>query len=721
VPGFLILSLFNIKNFKKGEKLYYTVCLSLFYLIFQGYIFNEIIPLFNIVQPLSKPVTFIGLDLAIIILSTALFKKNINSQVILKLDNINLFEIGMIFISILLPVLSVLGAISLNNGGTNTITMIFLFLIPSLVYINIKFGKKEYLSLLSIFSVSLSVLWMFSLRGWHIFASGDIGQEFYVFQLTKNNGLWSISSFRDAYNACLSLTILPTYLSQFLKISDEYIFKLVYPAIFSFSSIGIYILNNKIFNKRISYLATFFFISTPFYYTEMSIIMRQEIALLFFIMLLLAIFSNKEDKNGMHVLFFVAGVAMVVSHYSTSYIALILLILANLVLLIVGNVIKYKSRQNLNRDCKSGYLNDNKYYDTNIYSTIALLILALLWYSQTSLMSNNNIGSVFSNTILSLSKTFSTDSRAEGTSLLDQLHFRDTSENHETLLKKYYNAAMLSRQNDPEDFYKDSTFVNYHISEVVQDALPLHVSQVTYEIMHLLFEIIKKLSYLFILVGCFIIIYLERKRMNLFYLSLLLSCIVLLFIMSLLPYITYVYPFERLYQQLLIILSVPAIIGAAWVLFNKNILTRYLLVYTILIINFWYNTGFLPQIIGGFDNGLNLNNYGDQYNSAYTTRPEVYTIKWLKNNATSDSPIFTDQSSRRKILAFSGMSSGIIEGIVPPNIQVNSYVFANQSNFSLGNALVLFQGAYIYYKYPLDFLESNKNLIYNNQKTAIFK
>src|SRR5258708_5028426 len=117
----------------------------------------------------------------------------------------------MLIMGAVLVVGSVAGAIRLNNdaGGGVTTTMI----VVAVVVIVCLFAWRRILNGVTIgtttYFLSLALLLMTSFRGW--FVSGHAIQlELRMFQMTSSQGLWDIGLFRAPYNACLSITILPT-------------------------------------------------------------------------------------------------------------------------------------------------------------------------------------------------------------------------------------------------------------------------------------------------------------------------------------------------------------------------------------------------------------------------------------------------------------------------------------------------------------------------------
>ena len=88
--------------------------------------------------------------------------------------------------------------------------------------------------------MGLSILFSTSLRGWFI-TGHDIQHEFAVFQVASRAGYWSIAGHNgDPYNACLSITILPTIIAKITTISAAYVYKVVFQAIFAFGIVPIY-------------------------------------------------------------------------------------------------------------------------------------------------------------------------------------------------------------------------------------------------------------------------------------------------------------------------------------------------------------------------------------------------------------------------------------------------------------------------------------------------
>ena len=218
--------------------------------------------LFGVDKPLSLIPLLICLDAFLLFFWITAYLRNkffLFKIVIPKLDRLN---IVFFIVSIIFPILSFLGTTILNNHGPNYLTLTMLGGVVVYVFFIVLYKDKLKGSIYpwAILMISIALLLMYSFRSWHV-SGFDIHQEYQMFQLTKENFYWSMANFPGhAYNACLSITILPTILISFLNINDEYIFKLVFQIVFSFVPVIIFLFLRRYSIKIFAFLASFFFI-----------------------------------------------------------------------------------------------------------------------------------------------------------------------------------------------------------------------------------------------------------------------------------------------------------------------------------------------------------------------------------------------------------------------------------------------------------------------------
>ena len=171
IPGLLIMLMLKIREVRFWEYLVYTVGLSVSFIMFGGLAVNWILPWLHITD---KPLALIPILTCFNIFLMAFWLiawirnqdlKPLNIK-FPKLDTTN--QIFFI-IPIIFPVLSILGALFLNNHGPNYLTMIMLGGIAVYVLMIVIFREKlnENVYPWAILMISLALLLSFSMRSWY--------------------------------------------------------------------------------------------------------------------------------------------------------------------------------------------------------------------------------------------------------------------------------------------------------------------------------------------------------------------------------------------------------------------------------------------------------------------------------------------------------------------------------------------------------------------------
>lgn len=718
IPGLLIMLILKIRKIGFWEYLVYTIGLSIAFLMFGGLLINWILPLTGISQPLSLIPISISLNYFLLIFGLVGYLRNKDISYEFKFIKLSLLNWIFFLSPIIFPILSIFGAISLNNQGPNILTMIMLGGIALYVSLIIIFRKKlnQNIYPLAIFFIATSLLFMTSLRGWYI-TGHDVQQEYYVFQLTKSNFQWSPSLFRDPYNACLSLNILPTAFSSFSNMNDIYIYKALFQIIFSFTVIGIFLFFKRYTHKSIAFLSVFLFMSFPTFINDMPMLNRQEMALLFFALMLLALFNKTIKPRLKEILFLVFGFSMVVSHYSTSYVAVALFITTYLISFILKrNFIKEKVK-----------IGNEKYYLT-LVMVLGIVIFTFFWNTQIA-QTSGGLTRLVIQTWQNINKSFSQDLKS-GDVLYNLFSWKKLDK--EKLLNEYISEETKNTDlnEDKHLYYDKSIYGKYKISLLDEETLPLtplgkRLSEFSINVFLLNFylrQITAKVIQILIILG-FIILFLKNskyvKDIDTEYNILALVCIFLLGLLIILPMFSIEYGTLRFFQQTLIVLALPVVIGNLMIFnfFNKNI--NFLLPLTIFIIFFLSLSGFIPQVSGGYYPQLNLNNQGISYDCDYTHKPEVASTSWLIGKFDDKYGIQSNDSVHSKMLAIIGLASS--GNILPVIIKKDTYIYLDYSNVMNKKNTIYFKGNSIIYDYPVEFLNESKNLIYNNQGSQIFK
>lgn len=258
-----------------------------------------------------------------------------------------------------IPFLSIIGSYLINFYHTNILAIIsIIFIIIVLILVTFTDLLPKNLYPFSIFVISISILYHNSLAS--TFLDGwDIHFEYYSANLVLVNSLWD-STIPLNVNAMLSIVMLAPIYSEICNLELTYVFKIVYPFIFSMVPLGIYhIYQKQILNEKIAFVSVFYFMSIYTFFTEMLALARQQIAEFFFVLIFLIMLSNLDlFKKRLLVVLFVLG--LVTSHYGLSYLILLFMPVGYL---FMTYVLKHKS-------------------DTYTINFMLLFsIIALIWYT----------------------------------------------------------------------------------------------------------------------------------------------------------------------------------------------------------------------------------------------------------------------------------------------------------------------------------------------------
>ena len=140
-------------------------------------------------------------------------------------------------------------------------------------------------------------------------------------------------------------------------------------------------------------------------------------------------------------------------------------------------------------------------------------------------------------------------------------------------------------------------------------------------------------------------------------------------------------------------------------------------------INFLFLSGLIPQILGGAVPSVQMNNSGTDYDNYYTHYAEIRSGQWLFDNYQKSTCIYMDEfAGKKSLLSYKFESQKWIKrDFLPQVIRKSSYVYLSSSNITEESVFVYLRGSMVGYSNPLRFLNGNKNLIYNNKYSEIFK
>jgi uncharacterized membrane protein len=718
LPGLIILSLFNFSVKSFFWYLTNAIGLSVCFLIVTGLISNSFFSLFGTNNGLSKIPILVVSNILLLGLLFLFFRKRKRDVYNIKLPNLNQYERILVLILISLPLLSILGVMQLNLANNNIIVIALIIIISIILVAFIPLIRKIRPGIYPfvLISIALSVLLLFSLRSGHIIGF-DINEEFEVFRLTLINSHWSMDNLNHAYNACLSITILPTVINVFIQINPEYIYKLIFPLIFCISPVLVYLISKHFVNSHIAFYSGILFLIQSNFILEMPSLARQEIALIFFGLLILTLLDTELKTSVKIILGIIYGISMSVSHYSTTYIGIALLIFTYGIYYLLFLTRKYLKLGKYMKNLLHPEKNMRLIVAINGIIIITITVFSIFWYFQIT-NSASNVSEFAQKTVLNMGDLFS-----------DMKNPTVVSTILGNAPQTYRTVDVIAYQKDLEATYSLKNFERYSLNNTnlysARATYPDSIPPKNYLNLRITFTIHKILLNIFkflILIGLIYLILSSTVIQNrLMLIILAVGFVLLLALIVILPHFSIMYNLDRLLQQALIILALIIIIGL-WGLLDifkvknkKVIITIYLILYFIFVGSY-----VIYQFVGGSPIII-YNNFGEDYDKFYTHESELLALDWTARN-NDGSSIYMERYSALRAYAFSNISrSQIVKDIVPTVINKNAYVFSGYVNTNYERVFVQHNHRVISYNFPHDFLQQNKNVVYNSGNSEVYR
>ena len=322
VPGILILRILRIHNIGIIESLAYSLGLSLASVMFIGALTNFALPFIGISKPISLlPITISLAAFTLILMAVAYIRDRGFQQPEKTAPGVKLSLPAVLFL-ILLLLLTVLSVTLINAYQNNILLLICLIAIAAVVGLA-AFGKFIQPSIypLAIFIMALCLLYQTTLMSPYLIGT-DIYTEYHFYQLAAVNGFWD-AAIPSTVNSCLSITMLAPVYSLLLNIDGVWVFKVVYPLIFSLVPLILFHIFSQQMSSKKAFLAAFFFVAVPSFSLEMIALCRQQIAELFLALLILLLVDRKLSMGPKLTLTAIFAASIVVSHYAVGFIGFI--------------------------------------------------------------------------------------------------------------------------------------------------------------------------------------------------------------------------------------------------------------------------------------------------------------------------------------------------------------------------------------------------------------
>ena len=627
---------------------------------------------------------------------------------------------------------SVAGANRLNNGAGGGVSLAALAAAGAVFALLFAWRARLRPGSLvaAIYLIGLALLLLTSLRGWYV-TGHDVQREFGVFQLTSAAQRWDVASFRDPYNACLSITVLPTMLIKVTRLADPYVYKALFQLLFAATPVCVYLLARRFGSTGMALLATLYFLAFPTFFSDLPFLDRQEIAFLFLGAALLLI-TNAGLRPAQRSRWFVAfGVGMVVSHYSTTYVFVGVLLLAWLALALLRLVApRLPTRFHwLGQPTVGAERRRLEPGGAISLRLVVVLVGVLACWSGPVTHTGGQAALTLRTTVHQIVDGPSTRSTDVSYSL-----FSPSRETPQQRLDEYAAKSVPRTAADrARGTYPPLASVDRYPTPVLtQPTLPLTglgraVDRLGIDVVslnRLVRQLAAKLIQLLMGLGLLAVLLGFRRRLlaspELTLLALASGVVVLSQVV--LPAVSADYGVLRSLQQALFclapFLALGTVLAVRW-------LGRWAGAAAAVIggVFFASLTGLVPQLLGGYPPQLQLNNAGQYYDVYYVHGTEVSAVAWLRGQACSSrTEVQSEVLSDRLTFGCARYAGAApINDIYPTLLRQDTYVFLGEANVRRHQATAPMDGDIVTYRYPTRLLDATRNLVYANQSVAIYR
>jgi uncharacterized membrane protein len=729
---------------KLQESLLYSLAFVVLALMLGGLAINEVLPFVGVARPLDRVPVVVTLLVSLAGLAgwrrerwrwidgPSPKSRSATYLAIGKRDQI------LFVVCAILVVGSVAGSIRLNNGAGEGLTTAMLFLAG--VVIVALFSWRRTLNgstiALTIYLMSLAFLLMTSLRGW--FVIGDDSQiEFGMFRLASDQGVWNIGAWRHPYNACLSVTIFPTIIERTTGIPDAYIYKVALPVLFALCPMLIYLIARRFTSTSVAILGVVFFIALPVYWIDMVYMLRQEVAFFFLGVALLLVTDSGWTIRARRIAFVILGIGILLSHYSTTYVLLGVLIIAWMLAGAVRilQMLRGRRQQRNILPRHRRVMKERPVLVLNWAVILTLTVLTFLWVGPVT-HTTDEVEYSFISTVNSLTGNGSEAKSPWGSYII----FGGAKQSRESILKDYRDNAITRT----EEGRKEQQ--NYPLSEVNRYPTPLvglpplhatalgkaakqvgvNVTMVRHLLgggLAMIFQLFVGLEFVLLLLG-------REGRFIPSYEFLLgaVACIAIIELNVLLPYISTRYGTNRVFFQALFWLA-PFIAAGSMQAFSwlgQSASMR--IAAGIAVVFFLVDTEALSLAFGGEPQPtMPFHNFGPDYEKFYLIPQEVSGVKWMQARANSESGSTVQSEVSTGIYSYSRLRPLEAESptgqadIFPALIHRDAYVFLGDSAAQKHRVTIFYEGDLVTYHYPIDFLDNNKSLVYSSDGARVYR
>ncbi|WP_330455741.1 DUF2206 domain-containing protein [Streptomyces sp. NBC_00820] len=626
---------------------------------------------------------------------------------------------------VLVLVLCVAGPVRLDNGLGGGVSVVALLAITaSLAWLIVRRGRYGALVTgLGLWCAAAGLLLLTSLRGWYI-TGHDIQREYQVFRLAADNGHWDISSFPDPYNACLSITLLPAALARLTGIEGTYIFKVLLPLLFALTPVLVYRSVRNVAPAIVALLSAVYLMLFPTFFTDMTFLGRQEVAFFFTGCAMVVVTDTSRPFASRRLLFAVLGAGIVLSHYSTTYVLVVVLALALVTDVCWRLLTRLRGRPAAARSFVTWWL-------------VAVTAAGAYAWSGPVTHTTGQLHRTLSLTVREM--TGSTPGDTASSDVSYSLFSGDSVSAGQRL--RDYRADIVkqtARGRAQGDYLPLGTIDRYPVAVVDGQArLPLTVAGRVLgkagidvaALNDLVRASAARLLQVLLLIGLVVAVAARRSRRPGFrpvrdQVTLSAGMVGVIGLLTVLPQLSVDYGVLRAFQQGLFFFAPFVAAGSLW-------LVRWARRWAVPVASalalglFLDLTGVVPTVLGGYPAQLHLANTGQYYDIYYVHPEERSAIRWVQRRATESQREDVQSEVQTDRYTFSRLQT-LIRGraqndIYPVLVGSRTYVFLGSTTVTKDEATTFFRGDLVTYRYPVGLLNATKDKLYSNGGAEIYR
>ena len=693
-PGLILLRALRIPGEVVSSFPAYVPCASIIVLFGSGLTVDIVGPLLGVTAPLRATPLLVGFD----VICLALLATSVNASPTTVIRWHSPYSLSKLAWLLVLPAIAAAGALRLNSGHGNGVALIALCVLVVMLIMAAVFSSRfdETLLRTVLYATGLAMVWSDSLRGDPLYGF-DIATEYQRLQQTIVTGIWHTAHSNDAYGAMVSVTVMPTEFHALSGIPGLLVLKVVYPAIYAFFPIAIFDLARKVLSYRWAFVAAAFTIG-QYAFAEMAGFARQEIALVFFAALVAAMLDTRMQRRQQWALVALLGVAMALSHYSTTYVAVTVI---GLLLPMQWVVSRFREIPRVT--------------GAAVVAFIATFAGAVIWYAPITSSDSH---------VLNFAQTVQVQglnilpNRVPGGSLLSAYLLGNTktpipAAKYEQEVRQYYSInkpfiVPLKAANRPQYALRDSP--------VPEPAVKWRAG---YDSFNLGLLIIEQLANLLAGIGALLMALRRQVPVIGRQVGLLaLAATLLLMVLRFSGTLAVAYGQERAQLQGLVLLTV----SMCWCLQamasarHGRVVTVTAACLAVVLVNTTYLVG---AVFGGYISA-NLTNSGRAFEYLYVTVPEISAARWLGQTVQPGELVYTDEYGQVRLAAVTDIQRGLFFDLTPLTLNQHAWVYASRTNVINGRAFALYNEHLATYSFPASFLEANYNLVYTNGSSEVF-